>query len=362
MAHAAIVTPHITTGAAVSSDVLGMRSVLERAGQDVCLFADSSDLPDANVQPINRISDFLANTDDILIYHHSIGWDPAIDLLKGTRCRRVVKYHNVTPSSAFQGVSVWHEQKCRQGRQQLEEIAAADCDLYLSDSNYNQDELVVLGVEQSKCAVVPPFHEVDQLIRMEGDLETLDRYRDGRAMVLCVSRIAPHKGHLEVLKAFASYHHGYDSTSRLVIVGREEEAFRAHSNRLRELIKFLFLDEHVVFTGEVPDSVLRSFYLLGNVFASASEHEGFGMPFVEAMATKMPIVAYNSSAIPETVGSAGIVLDNRDPEAMAEALNLLAADEAMNVAFGNEGKRRFDKYFSSVVIESGFIQALRNIN
>ena len=362
MSHAAILTSHITTGAAVSSDALGMRAALERAGYDARLYAESSDLSEPKVWPVSEIRDFLNSSNDLLIYHHSIGWDSALDLLGELRCRRVVKYHNITPASFFSGISAWHEEKCRQGRQQLRQIANVDCDLYFSDSDYNQQELLATGIDESKSLVLPPFHDIERLHAMEADLETLDRFRDGHTIVLSVSRIAPHKGHLDLLKAFATYHHSCNQNSRLLIVGRNEEVFSAYSARLRDLMTFLSIDDAVFFSGEVSDSVLRSFYLLGNVFVSASEHEGFGMPFVEAMATKVPVVAYSSSAILETVGAGGIVLDNRDPEAMAESINLLVADEAMNVAVGMEGRRRYEKRFSEAVIEAQFLRAINSLN
>src|SRR5712691_1557427 len=362
MNRAAILTSHVSTGSAVSSDVLGMRAALAKRGIEARVYAESSDLQEPKTWPLNEIKDFLKDPEDILIYHHSIGWSPALGLLHGLKCKTVLKYHNITPPSFFSGISAWHEESCRAGREQLQAIVAAGCDLYLSDSDYNQQELLAAGAEELRCFVVPPFHEIDRLQSLDADLGTLDQYRDGRAIVLSVSRVAPHKGHADLIEAFAGYHHYHNPNSRLLIVGREEEAFAAHSQRLREMVQFLLLEDAVAFTGEISDSALRACYLLASVFVSPSKHEGFCLPLVEAMAAKVPIVSHDSAAIPETVGAAGIVLQDRDAELMAESINLLVKDEAMNVQMGIEGRRRYERHFATSSIETEFLRALGNLN
>lgn len=362
MTRAAIVTSHVSTGSAVSSDVLGMRAALETRGMDARVYAESSDLEQPKIWSPTEIGDFLKEPDDILIYHHSIGWHSALALLQYLKCKIIVKYHNITPPAFYSGISAWHEEKCREGREQLQAIVDAGCDLYLSDSVYNEQELLAAGADESRSFVVPPFHEIDRLNSLDADLDTLDQYRDGRAIVLSVSRVTPHKGHTDLIEAFADYHHYHNQDSRLLIVGREEEAFAAHNQRLREMVQFLLLQDAVTFTGEISDSALRACYLLANVFVSPSKHEGFCLPLVEAMAAKVPIVAYDSAAIPETVGNAGIVLQDRNSELMAESINLLTKDEAMNVEFGIEGRRRYENHFATHTIETKFLRALSNLN
>jgi glycosyltransferase involved in cell wall biosynthesis len=362
MTRVAILTSHISTGSAVSSDVLGMRTALEKHGIEARLYAESSDLDQPKIWPLSEIKDFLKDRDDILIYHHSIGWTPALGLLQGLKCKTVIKYHNITPPSFFSGISAWHEEKCREGREQLQAIVDYGCDLYLSASDYNQQELLVAGVDASKSFVVPPFHQIERIHSLEADLLTLDRYRNGQTIVMSVGRVAPHKGLDDLIEAFASYHHYYNPNSLLLVVGREEEPFQPYSKRLREMAEFLLVADAVVYTGEISDSALRACYLLANVFVSASEHEGFCLPLVEAMAMKVPIVSYDSAATPETVGDAGIVLPDRNPQIMAESINLLAGDDAVNVAMGIEGRHRFEKHFATDKIETKFLRALGNLN
>src|SRR6185295_1088848 len=218
------------------------------------------------------------------------------------------------------------------------------------------------GVPREHCFVVPPFHHIDDLQFVEADTATLDRYRDARNNILMVGRVSPNKGHEALMRAFSVYHHDQDPNSRLIIVGKEEKAFEIYSRRLREMANFFALDNAVEFTGGVSLSELKAYYLLARVFAIASDHEGFCVPLVEAMSLTVPVVAYASSAIPETVGGAGIILDERDPQIMAEAINRLANDDALNFEMGLMGRQLYEDHFTTEKIEAELFKAIRTIS
>lgn len=362
MSRVAIVTSHLTTGDAVSNDVLAMTRVLTNHGLDARVYAESQDFEETKSYPLAEIEEFLRPPDDVLIYHHSFGWDVGFSLLEQWKGRTVIKYHNVTPPELFSGVSDWHSERCSVGRRHLEFIARAGFASYFSDSAYNMRELLTLGADEKKSFVVPPFHQIDRLDSVAPDLETLETYRDGKTNILSVSRVAPHKNQVGLIEAFAIYHHEYNHNSRLIIVGREEPAFKIYSQRLRELIEFLVLEEAVVFAGEVSEEVLKAFYLLSNAFLFASKHEGFSVPLVEAMAMKVPIVSCAAAAVPETVAGSGIVLEDFAPERMAAAIDLVVSDEVTNVALGVSGWHRYENNFTNAKIEMQFLRALAKLN
>jgi len=361
MNRVAIVTSHLQPGDAVSNDVLGMCGAFAKRGYDARIYSESSDLTGAQVFKVSDIHQFLTDPSDLLVYHYSIGWDPGLQLLRTRKCRTAIKYHNVTPPEAFAGISPWHEKKCRAGIEELKEVVRAGCDLYMADSPYNRDDLVAEGINEESCFVVPPFHHIEELQFVEADTETLDQYRDSRTNVLMVGRVAPHKGQDALIKAFALYHHDHDPGSRLLIVGKEESAFEIYSRRLRKLANFFAIDDAVLFAGGVSLSELKAYYLLSKVFAIASQHEGFCVPVVEAMSLTVPVVAYASSAIPDTVGGAGIVLDERDPRFMAEAINRLVKDEALNFEFGLMGRQRYEDHFTTEKIEAELFRAVESL-
>src|SRR5579871_3546655 len=156
MSRIAIVSLVISPGDAVGNDALHMQNVLSGRGHTVGLFSShwvkKSDL----TRDVSELSAFLADDPQaLMIYHHAIGWTAGIELLQRMTCRRIVKYHNVTPGRFFSGFPGDSVRICQLGRDQLRDLARADCQLYLSDSPYNQGELIEAGAAVERCAVVP---------------------------------------------------------------------------------------------------------------------------------------------------------------------------------------------------------------
>ena len=354
----ALLAPLLTPGDAITNDILGMYDALERSGAEVRVYCAETDLKERKVWHVSRINSFLKQPSDILIYHYSIGWEPALELLRRKKCKRVVKYHNVTPPEFFAPWSEAYEVACREGRAQLRAVAESNCDLYLSDSEYNMRELIKYGADEALSAALAPFHHIDRLHSLDADLSVLNAYRDARANILMVGRVAPNKGHASLIKAFSIYHRYYNNQSRLFIVGKEDRRLSSYSEHLRALVRSLGLQEAVIFTGEVSDQQLKAYYLLSHVFMIMSEHEGFCVPLVEAMAMKIPVVAYASSAIPQTLGGAGLLWEEHDPHLLAESANFLIKDESVAAALGLMGLRRYESKFTNEKIEAEFLQAL----
>jgi glycosyltransferase involved in cell wall biosynthesis len=354
----ALLAPLLTPGDAITNDILGMYAALEKSGSEVRIYAAETDLKEPKVRHVSKINSFLRESSDILIYHYSIGWEPALELLRKKRCRRVVKYHNVTPPEFFAPWSEAYEVACRGGRAQLRAVADSRADLYLSDSEYNMRELIDYGADEEASAPLAPFHHIDRLHSLDADLSVLNAYRDARTNILMVGRVAPNKGHASLIEAFALYHRYYNNQSRLLIVGKEDRRLASYSEHLRGIVKGFGLQDAVVFTGEVSDQQLKAYYLLSHMFMIMSEHEGFCVPLVEAMAMKIPVVAYGSSAIPQTLGGAGLLWDEHDPHLLAESANFLIKDEALAASLGLMGRRRYESRFTNEKIEAEFLKAL----
>ncbi len=361
MTRIAILTPSVTTGDAVSNDVLGMYDVLRKRDFDVRVFAEGWALDKPRVWPAPRVESFIKKSTDILIYHYSRGWDPGLELLRNLNCQKVIKYHNVTPPDFFVRYNTDYAAMCAEGRRQITSVADSGCDLYLSASAYNMRELIEAGASESKSFIVPPFHHVDRLHAVEPDASVLNRCRDGKVNICMVGRVAPNKGHPALIEAFAAYHHDYNPNSRLIIVGKEEVRLAKYSTLMRALVKRLGLPDDVIFTGEVSDRALRAYYAAAHVFMITSEHEGFCVPLVEAMAMKIPIVAYASTAIPETVGTVGLVWEERNPYLLAESIKSIVGNRSVGRALSAMGWRRYAQHFTNARIEAGFLNAINEL-
>jgi len=358
MVRVAIVSPSFSAADAVTNDALGMMDVLTRRGRDVRLFCESHSLKGSKVGDLADINGFLRSDQDVLIYHHSRGWGEGVALLQQLNCRRVIKYHNVTPAKFFTGFSSYDEAQCALGREQLSELARLNCNLYLSASAFSMRELLAAGASEAKSFVVPPFHHIDRLTQLQADQATIEKYSDATANILAVGRVVPHKGYLQLLDVFAHYYYEYNRKSRLVIVGKGGEGFSPYAKRLHRAVERSGLKDAVVFTGGVPDEVLKSWYGVADVFVTASEHEGFCVPLVEAMSMKLPIIAFASSAIPETLGDAGIVWSERTPLLMAESIDLLLRDGTVRNTLGLRGLHRYQSMFTNQKIASVFLEAM----
>lgn len=346
----AIVTPSLTTADAVSNDVMGEAEALKRNGYSVKVSSD-----------LTRIRKFLKNAADILIYHHSRGWYPGVQLVRELSCRRVIRYHNVTPAKFFEGFSRTDQDLCERGRNELTELAAAQCDLYLSASAFSMQELIESGANRSKSFVVPPFHGIDRLSRINADKTILEKYSGDTVNILTVGRVVPHKNIHHLIEVFAHYHFDYNRDSRLVIVGKGGEGFNTYSKLLHNVVQKLELTNAVVFTGGVSDEELKAYYLVADAFVTVSEHEGFCVPLVEAMSMKLPITAYASTAIPETLGNAGIVWTERNTTLMAESIDRIVKDNTVRIALGERGYRRYESMFTNEKVERIFLQAMSKL-
>jgi glycosyltransferase involved in cell wall biosynthesis len=360
MPRIAIVSPAIVPGDAIGRDVLHMGRVLREEGLEVECFSTTWGRPQPRSDNGVHVRDFLADDPTtLLILHHAIGWPHAVPLIAETKCRRVVKYHNVTPARYYDSLDAGYAELCRQGRSQLRGIIAHQCDLYLADSPLNRTELIDLGADPHRCIVLPPFNDLENLLKIEADAEALRDYGDGRTNLLFVGRRAPNKGHRFLLDAFAAYHHRHNANSRLVLIGQGDRRQEKYTQSLREQVWRLGLQGHVVFVDGVTEAELKAYYERASVFVLASEHEGFCVPLVEAMALHVPIVAYGTTAVPHTVGEAGLVWDEPDRFLLAQSIDVVVRDATVRQRLIERGWRRYQQLYANPCMERDFLQALR---
>jgi hypothetical protein len=115
MTRIAILTPTLTSADAVSNDVLTMRRVLRERGHEVRIFAENSNLAGEKIAAAAAALSYVRAPEDVLIYHHSIGCASGVETMQAAWCRKIVKYHNVTPPEFFEGISEQHQHLCETG-------------------------------------------------------------------------------------------------------------------------------------------------------------------------------------------------------------------------------------------------------
>jgi glycosyltransferase involved in cell wall biosynthesis len=122
--------------------------------------------------------------------------------------------------------------------------------------------------------------------------------------VVFVGRVAPNKRQDRLVEAFAELRGMIDA--RLVLAGTIGGEDDAYANHVRARVRELGLSDDVFITGQCSTGQVHAIYRTAHVFLSFSEHEGFCVPLVEAMWFDIPVVALAASAVPETVGEAGV--------------------------------------------------------
>lgn len=355
---AAILLPVLAAKDAVGNDALAMACVLRERGIDTRLFCETAIGIGEQTHPAQEALTFAGEPGDLLIYHFSVGWPLALEILSRARGFRVVRYHNITPPEFFAGISRVHEAACARGRAEIAAVAQLGCELYLGDSHYNLDELVEHGAPAQRGAVLAPFHRVEHLCAAEADLDLLDRLDDGAHNVLMVGRVAPNKGHLELVDAFAAYVDGYGDPARLIIVGKSDPALLSYVDQVHSRIQRHRLGHRIWWLESVNEAELKAAYLASHAFVTLSRHEGFCVPLIEAMALGVPVVAHASSAIPETAGAGGILWDETDPWLYAASLARLGADTGFRNELRATARVRYEREFAPVVLRERFLKAL----
>ena len=117
---------------------------------------------------------------------------------------------------------------------------------------------------------------------------------------------------------------------RLLLVGKYHEK-EAYVQFLRELIVELAVED-VHFSGHVTQQELNAFYQVSDVLLSMSAHEGFFVPAVESFYFHVPVLAYNCTAVPYTVGNAGILVNAKRYDEIAEMIQAVVAHQSLREA------------------------------
>jgi len=269
------------------------------------------------------------------MYHLSNG-SPAAELIWARPEPVLVDYHNITPTSFFDPWLPWAAESADEGRGQMRQLAGR-CFFALADSSYNEAELRAEGYDPT--VVVPPLFDLQS---MAPDRAVLERRRaeraEGGADWLFVGRVSPSKAQHDVVKAFACYRRLHDPKARLHLIGTGfGEAYPA---AVRRFAAVLGVADAVTLPGAVSDGELAAYYASADVFVCASEHEGFCIPLVEAMHAGVPVVAYDAAAVAETCATGALVVADKSPLALAEAVHRVLDDSTLQARLVGAGRRR----------------------
>lgn len=342
-------------GDAISNHILEIDRRLKQWGIEGHIYAESIDRRMAHLGCKDAAyAPFMGNAEDLLIYHYSI-YSSTLRLYQESRNRRVVVYHNITPSEFFQGYEDSLAQGCHFGRSLLPVFQ--NCDFALAVSEFNRQELIAAGVPADRTEVLPIFLGLDGFASVESNSALYRRLKaDGATNILFVGRVTPNKAFEDLLKIFAVYHRDVNPHSRLLLVG--VRFLPRYNQVLDALLAHLGLKDVAIFTDQVPFRDLKTYYEASDLFLCASRHEGFCVPLLEAMYFGLPVLARAETGVPYTMGDAGVLYHRLDYPALAEMMQMMATHAPLRKQLLAGQRRRLDT-FSPARVEAVLQRVLR---
>ena len=290
---------------------------------------------------------------DLAILHYSIDSPAFTDISEQAR-RCAIHYHNVTPPDLLWRDAPALARQCQQGRLRLGDLAGAVSHA-AADSHFNAEELPPLGY---------PAADVIGVFRQPLPLHAKSVHKRRQANAPCirmlfVGRGAPNKCQHDAILALAALTQaGEDAELRLV---GNWGGNRGYLDRCLRLAQRTGVSDRVHLIGSIPDVALAREFEDADVFVCLSEHEGYCVPLIEAMEAGLPIVGYAAGAVPETMGSAGLLIEEKSPGLVAEAV-LAIAGGALDRQMAEGRARQLSTHSSTAIARrlSEFITMFAN--
>ena len=315
--------PAAHKGDAIGDSARRVRDLLRARGHASEIFALTID--DDLRHEIRPFTDSEARRGDVTIFHFALP-SPMTAAFATLPGGRVLQYHNITPPHFFADYAPHIYRLAMLGRQELATLVG-HVDLALGDSGYNRDELDALGF--APTGVMPVAVDLERITAAPRRPAREKVLAEGLVNFLFVGRIAPNKKIEDHIRLAEHYKRYVDSRYRFIFVGRTD-AVPSYYATVRALMeRYRMPADRFWFTGPVPNADLAAFYRYSSVYVSLSEHEGFCVPLLEAMAAGVPVLAYGAAAVPETMGGAGIVFTPKDLEYAAELMGRLTYDDRL---------------------------------
>ena len=197
----------------------------------------------------------------------------------------------------------------------------------------------VFSVPDSKIKVIhngvsPAYRPQDRRAAAE---YVANKYGVSEDYILTVGTIVPHKNLITLVQALKILRGSGKLSFQLLVVGAQGGKV---SSFLKAVQSAGLTDHDIRLLGFVPDEDLPMLYSGSRLFVLPSLHEGFGLPLAEAMACGVPVIASNTSSVPEVVGDAALLVPPTHPEAFVEAILRVIGDDNLRRTMMGTGLRQ----------------------
>ena len=258
-----------------------------------------------------------------------------------SKTKKVLTIHDITPLLP----QFKEDAKAGRGWAKTFKYATKAADHIITDSTCTLNDChAVLGIPKEKMTVVPLAannnitrnDDKDGARRMVSEfLKTITK-----PFIMACGTNIPRKNLLQLIEAFGVFKRLTDTQYQLIIIGQTTN----HTDDLVKRVMTLGLKNDVIIKKYMTSLGLNYMYNAAELFVYPSLYEGFGLPILEAMTCGTPIVAANTSSIPEVLGDAGILVDPTDAKKIAEGMHDMLSDESRKEAYVAKGLERVKKF------------------
>ncbi len=272
-------------------------------------------------------------------HHLSILHSPHYTLPLLTNCKTIVTFHDMT----FFLYPQLHQGYKRVFFKTSIRLSARRANAIIADSESTRRDILRILKPNAQHVFAIPLGISEKFRRIVNVLE-IERIRSKfnlpERVVLYVGTLEPRKNLPVLMRTFKELvDRGLNYS--LVIVGKKGWQYA----EIFQTLEHSGIQERVIFLDYVPETDLPFLYNAADLFVYPSLYEGFGLPVLEAMACGVPVITSNVSAMPEMAGDAGLLVDPRNTDEWADAMQLVLTDRALHDKLAYKGLER-SKLFS----------------
>ncbi len=264
----------------------------------------------------------------VVIVHYPIYYN-LVELIRNVQAPVLFDYHGVTPPEIW-GIGQPGYETLVLGVAYRNLVQFAD--YAVAHSQYMVDELVATGfIAASRVSVLPypALYNIGCSEQPNRQLQEQYGLIDKRVL-LYVGRMARNKRIHILVEALPFIRRHYPDTV-LLLVGETGHVYAGYVAEIKARAVEIGVAEAVIFTGPQNREHIADFYRLADIFVTASIHEGFCMPVVEAMALGKPVIAAAATALPDTVGDAGLLFTPDDPVDLAQKVIQILQEQTVGM-------------------------------
>ena len=324
---------------ATGAEALVVEKLMRSFGWEVQTYAEFID-PElqGSTKPFNEL-DVSDIQNAVAFYYFTVCSDITFRFIE-LDCLKVVRFQNVTPPEFFRPYDIGLTGVCEESLRQAH-ILAEHADIGIGTSDFNSREFGQMGCRRTRTV---PFFFDPERYSVEPDEHMLNKLSD-KPIVLFVGRLAPNKAPDDFIRVAAAYNELSEAPPARFVIAGKRNVLPAYDEEIDGLVeKHGLSDDQLLITGEISQAELVACYRSAKLFLSLSRHEGFCVPLLESMLFDVPVLALARTAVPETLGDAGLLFDTTDPGKIAMMVRDLLADETMRADLVRLGREQLCRY------------------